>query len=390
MALAVVLLIGAGLLTRSFVQLMKVNPGYQPEHVVTMSVSLPDKKYPWDQQQIAFANAVVEQMRRLPGAQDAALAFGRPLSENGMRITFNRDDRPKTPTGKPIVADIRIVSPGFFSTLKIPLIVGRGFVETDRAGAPQVVVVSQHFAAHFFPNENPIGKRITLGWGRQRSADKADTVNAGGEIVGVAADIKARGARADAPETIYLPFAQAPISDLSVLIRSTASTSLVITSARAALKAIDADLPVFDEKTMSDAVSDSIGQPRFYTELLASFAAIALLLATLGIYGVISYTVSQRTRELGIRIALGASRGGIINLVVLQGMLLTGTGVAVGLAGAYWLTRLIATLLFGVPPFDPTTFGVVAVVLLGVAALASYIPARRAALVDPIIAMRAE
>jgi putative ABC transport system permease protein len=390
MALAVILLIGAGLLTRSFVQLMNVNPGYQPEHVVTMSVSLPDKKYPWDHEQIAFANDVVEQMRRLPGAQDAALAFGRPLSQSGMRITFNRDDRPKTPPGKPLLADIRVVTPGFFSTLKIPLAAGRGFLETDRAGAPQVVVVSQRFAKHFFPNENPIGKRITLGWGRQRSADKADTVSAGGEIVGVATDIKARGARADAPETIYLPFEQATITDLSVLIRSTASPGLVISSARAALKGIDPDLPVFDEKTMTDVVSDSVGEPRFYAELLASFAAIALLLATLGIYGVISYAVSQRTRELGIRIALGASRSGIISLVVVQGMLLTATGVGVGLAASYWLTGLIAKLLFGVPSIDPLTFGGVAVVLLGVAAAATFIPARRAALVDPIIAMRTE
>ncbi|MEO7083962.1 MAG: ABC transporter permease [Gemmatimonadaceae bacterium] len=390
MALAVVLLIGAGLLTRSFVRLMEVNPGYEAEHVVTMSVSLPDKKYPWDNEQIAFANAVIERMRHLPGAQDAALAYGRPLSENGMGITFNRDDRPKTVAGKPNVADIRVVTAGFFSTLKIPIVSGRGLLETDRAGAPAVVVVSQHFAKHFFPNENPIGKHITLGWGRQRSANKADTVSAGGEIVGVAADIKARGAAADAPETIYLPFAQTPISDVSVLIRSTASPALVIGSGRAAIKEVDGNLPVFDEKTMTDAVSDSVGQPRFYTQLLASFAGIALILAALGIYGVISYTVSQRTRELGIRIALGASRGGIINLVVTQGMVLTGTGVVIGLAGAYWLTRLIAKMLFDVPPFDPLTFSAVAVVLLGVAGLASYIPARRAARVDPIIAMRAE
>ncbi len=390
MALAMVLLIGAGLLMRSFVRLMNVDPGYRPEQVVTMSVSLPDKKYPWDNEQIAFINDVVARMRHLPGAVNAAVAFGRPLSESGMRITFDRDDRPKSPIGKPNVADIRIVTPGFFATLGIPMAMGRGLLETDRADAPQVVVVSQEFAKHYYPAENPIGKRITLGWGRQRSANKADTVSVGGLIVGVAGDIKARGSDVPPPETVYLPFAQAPIADVSILIRSTAAPALVIGSARTQLHEVDADLPIFDASAMTDVVSDSFGQPRFYAELLGSFAVIALLLAALGIYGVVSYGVSQRTRELGIRIALGASRGGIVSLVVRQGMALTTVGVLVGLVGSYWLTRLIASLLFGVQPVDPATFAAVSVVLLGVAGLASYIPGRRAALVDPIIAMRSE
>ncbi|HVT37827.1 MAG TPA: ABC transporter permease [Gemmatimonadaceae bacterium] len=390
MALAVILLIGAGLLTRSFVHLMQVNPGYQPEHVVTMSLSLPDKKYPWDNEQIAFGNAIVEQMKALPGAQNAAVGFGRPLSDDGMRVTFNRNDRPRSQPGKRTVADVRVVSPGFFATLGMKMVQGRELLETDRADAPPVLVVSQQFVRKFFPDESPVGKKITLGWGRQRSANKADTVSAGGEIVGVVADIKARGAASDAPETVYLPFAQAPISDMSVLVRSTAPPAVLISAARARIKEVDPDLPIFDVKTMSDAVSESVAQPRFYTILLGSFAAIALLLAALGIYGVISYTVSQRTRELGIRIALGSSQRGVMRLVVGQGMALTGAGVALGLAGSYWLTRLIASLLFGVGAADAPTFGAVAVILLAVAGLASYIPARRAARVDPLIAMRAE
>ena len=390
MALAVILLIGAGLLTRSFVHLMQVDPGYQPEHVVTMSLSLPDKKYPWDNQQVAFANAVVEQMKALPGTQSAAVAFGRPLSEDGMRITFNRDDRPRTQPGQPNVADVRVVTAGFFSTLGMKIVQGRDLSETDRADAPPVVVVSQQFVRKFFPNESALGKKITLGWGRQRSADKTDTVSARGEIIGVVADIKAQGASSDALETVYLPFVQAPISDMSVLIRSTASPNVVINAAKTRLKDLDPDLPVYNSKSMGDVVSESVAQPRFYTILLGSFAAIALLLAALGIYGVISYTVSQRTRELGIRIALGSSQQGVMRLVVGQGMVLTAVGVTLGLAGAYWLTRFIASMLFGVGAADAPTFGGVAVMLLGVAALASYFPARRAARVDPLIAMRAE
>jgi putative ABC transport system permease protein len=389
-ALAVILLIGAGLLARSFLALTRVDPGYHPENVVTMGVSLPSAKYPWDQQAILFADQLLERLRHLPGAQGVALAFGRPLSEYGMRIGFRRDDRPRPTPDKRLSADVRVVTPGFFSTLRIPMFAGRPFEATDLPNAPQVVVVSQAFARQFYANENPIGKRITLGWGRQRSANKADTVTAGGEIVGIAGDVKAFGAHRDAPATIYVPFDQAPIGDVSLLVRSAAPPAVIVNGARAAIKAVDPDLPIFDAKTMTDAVAESVSQPRFYAILLGSFAGIALVIAALGIYGVISYAVSQRTRELGIRIALGAQRERVVRLVIRQGMVLTVLGIVVGLVGAYLLTRVIASMLFGIPAVDPLTFGTVAAVFLAVAGMASYLPARRAAKVDPIIAMRAE
>ena len=390
MALAVILLIGAGLLARSFVALTNVDPGYRPENVVTMSISLPATKYPWDQQAITFANRLLDRVRALPNVDGSALAFGRPLSENGMRTTFERSDRPPSTPDKRTVADVRVVTPGFFSTLGIPIVAGRGIQTSDAPNAPQVVVVSQAFVRQYFPNESPIGKRITLGWGRQRSENKTDTVTAGGEIVGVAGDVKALGASEAAPSTIYVPFYQAPFTDVSLLVRSTASSVLIVNGARAAIKEVDADLPVFEITTMSNAVAESVAQPRFYAILLGSFAGIALVIAALGIYGVISYTVSQRTRELGIRIALGAQRDRVLRLVIRQGLTLTLFGIVLGVIGAYALTRLITTLLYGVAPADPLTFAGVAAVFLAVAVLASYLPARRAAGVDPIIAMRAE
>jgi putative ABC transport system permease protein len=253
-----------------------------------------------------------------------------------------------------------------------------------------VVVVTQALAKQYFPNENPIGKRIMLGWGRQRSADKNDTVTAGGEIVGIVGNVKTFGPRTAAPATVYLPFNQAPMQGLSLIVRSTAAPTLIINGARAAIKQLDGDLPIFDAKTMTEALSDTVSQPRFYAILLGSFATIALLIAALGIYGVISYAVSQRTRELGIRIALGAQRERVVRLVIGQGLTLTLLGIVVGVAGAYAMTRMISSLLFGVAPADPLTFVAVAFVFVGVASLASYLPARRAASVDPIIAMRAE
>jgi putative ABC transport system permease protein len=390
MALAVVLLIGAGLLARSFVALTTVDVGYRASNVVTMSVSLPATKYPWDRQEIAFTDRLLELVQAMPNVDRAAIAFGRPLSENGMRVTFDRDDRPPSTPDRRTVADTRVVTPGFFATLGIPLLAGRELQNGDLPNAPQVVVVSQAFARQYFPNENAIGKRITIGWGRQRSESKTDTVSAGGEIVGIVGDVKAYGPSEAPPAIVYLPFDQAPLTDVSLLVRSSAAPSLIISGARAAIREVDPDLPIFDVKTMTEALSESVAQPRFYAVLLGSFAAIALIIAALGIYGVISYAVSQRTRELGIRIALGAQRERVVRLVIGQGLALTLVGIFIGIAGAFALTRLIASLLFGVAPADPLTFAVVGLLFVAVACIASYLPARRAAAVDPIIAMRAE
>ena len=388
-ALAVVLLVGAGLLIRSFVALVNVDPGYDVERVVTFNASLPSAKYPYDQEQRAFADDVLERMRRLPGVQSAAIAFGRPLERSIFRTTFDVEGRPPNPPERRTPIEVRSSTPDYFRTLGIALVRGRLYTMEDRAGRPPVIVVNQEFVRRYFPNEDPIGKRITLGWGRDTAAN-APSILVGGEIVGVVADIKQYGLDEEAFPTTFFPYHQQPFDQFNVLVKSTAAPELVQSAARAQMREVDADLPIYDMTTMREALAESVAQPRFYMTLLIGFAGIALLLAALGIYGVISYTVSQRTRELGIRIALGATRQKVVGLVLGRGLVLTAVGVVVGLVAAFWLTRILASLLFGVGAVDPVTYAAVAVVLVGVAVLASWLPARRAARVDPVIAMRAE
>ena len=388
-ALAVVLLVGAGLLIRSFAALVRVDPGFRAENVVTATVSLPGGKYTYDRHQRAFADAVLERMERLPGAQSVALGFGRPLQQNNFRTTFDVEGRPPNPPERRTPVEVRPTTPDFFRTLGIPLVRGRLYTRDDRNGAPPVVVVNEEFVRRYFAGEDPIGKRIVLGWGRD-TAEVGESVTVGGEIVGIVGDVKQFGLDEETFPTAFLAFHQTPLSDVSIMVRSTAAPAAVQRAMRGQIKEIDPDLPVFDVMTMTDALAESVAQPRFYMMLLAGFAGVALLLAALGIYGVISYTVSQRTRELGIRIALGASRQKVVGLVLGRGMVLTVVGVAAGLVAAYWLTRVLASLLFGVEALDAPTYATVAVVLVAVSALASWLPARRAAHVDPVIAMRAE
>lgn len=389
-ALTCVLLVGAGLLTRSFVRLVRVDPGYRADHLVTMSVSLPTAAYPWDAQAIAFAHDVLARMRRVPGETDAALAFGRPLSTDAMQIRFGRDDRPPLPPAQRTSATLDVVSPSYFATFGIPVVQGRPLTTADRDHAPTVAVISRRFAQEFYAGETPIGKTITLAWSRQRSADPADTVGGQVRIVGVVGDVKSRGNALAAPPAVYVPFDQAPIGELSLIVRSAAPPGAVIAAAEREIAAVDPTLPVYDVRTMADAVRQSLAQPRFYAAILDAFAGIALVIAALGIYGVIAYAVSQRTRELGIRLALGAPAQRVVRLVVGRGVVLAVAGVAIGFAAAYWLTRLLAGLLFGVAAADPLTFAGVGAALLGVAVVASLVPARRAARVDPLIAMRSE
>jgi putative ABC transport system permease protein len=270
------------------------------------------------------------------------------------------------------------------------LLRGRGFTDAEESfGPPPVVVVSQAFGKKYFPNENPIGQRITLGITHDTAAPPSE-VKARGLIVGVVNDVHQQGLSTDPYPAVYVGWGTLPINDVAFLVRSRAETATIAASIRERVHAVDAQLPIYDLSTMESVVSESVSEPRFYMVLLAAFAGLALLLAALGIYGVISYSVSQRTRELGIRIALGATQDRVMRLVLGQGMLLTVGGVLAGLVGAYWLMHLLAALLYGVAATDAATFAGVAVILLGVASLASYLPARRAALVDPVIAMRAE
>ncbi|HEY9229003.1 MAG TPA: FtsX-like permease family protein, partial [Gemmatimonadaceae bacterium] len=390
MALAVVLLVGAGLLVRSFVKLINVDLGFQTQHLVTFEVSLPAPKYALDRDARRFAADVRQALQSIPGTQSVAFAFARPLQNYGMRTSFDIDGRPAAPLDRRMRSDIRPASSSFFSTMGIQLIRGRVFTPAEENfGPPQVVVITEALAKAYFPNEDPIGKRITF----SASHDTAGTnssVRAQGEVIGIVKDVRQRRLNEDPAPAAYLGWGTFPMGDISFIVRSSSDAQTIGAAIRERVHAVDAQMPIYDLHTMEDVVSESVAQPRFYMTLLSGFAGLALLLAALGIYGVISYSVSQRTRELGIRIALGATHDRVVRLVLGQGVMLTLVGVGLGLVGAYWLVKLLGALLFGIEPTDAVTFGGVAVVLVGVASLASYVPARRAARVDPVIAMRAD
>jgi predicted permease len=390
MALAVVLLIGAGLLMRSFIRLVSVNPGFRTEELVTFDVTLPEVKYPFDRQRVAFTSELKDRLRDLPGARDVAVSFGRPLQRVGIITAFEVEGHPASTPDNRSISPVLPASAEYFHALGIPLVRGRLYTASDdRRDAPPVVVISQELARRYFANEDPIGKRITLGMSHD-TAGPGTQVTSGGEIVGIVGDVKQSGLDANAQPMVYIPFAQAPFDHLSVLVRSTADARLVESEIRSRVRELDPDLPIFGLATMKQVVSESVSQPRFYLTLLGAVAGVALLLAALGVYGVISYAVSQRTRELGIRIALGASEQRVVRLVVSAGFSLAVAGVFAGLVASLYLTRLLRTHLFGVPSTDPLTFAIVALLLLTVATLAALIPARRAASVNPVIAMRAE
>ena len=390
MALAVVLLVGAGLLIRSFVKLLQVDPGYTTSQVLAFDVTVPQKKYPFDRDIRRFGQQIREALMSVPGTKSVAVADKSPLSVGGMHVAFYIDGRPPMPANKRMIADVHPVSSTYFSALGIHLLRGRAFTkEEENFGPPPVLVVTQEFVKKYFPNEDPIGKHLSVGIGHD-TAGTGTEVKTGGEIVGVINDIHQSNLSKDPAPAIYVGWGTLPLNDIAFLIRSDAQVAPLAAAIRERVRSVDPEMPIYDLRTMDDAVVESVAQPRFYMLLLTAFAAIALLLAALGIYGVISYTVSQRTRELGIRIALGATQDRVVRLVLGQGVGLTVSGIVIGLVGAFWLVHVLATLLYGVAATDSLTFASVAAVLLGVAAIASYLPARRAARVDPVIAMRAE
>jgi putative ABC transport system permease protein len=389
MALAVVLLVGAGLLIRSLANLLAVDPGFRPERVITFNVSVPETKYDDYAKRRALVADLVERMKTVPGAAGAAVVTGLPLSNLTLRTSVHIAGTPEESPADRKPTDVAMVTPGYFATMGIPLVSGRDFDARDRSGAPMVAIVNQEFVRRYFPGENPLGKHIELGW-TQDTAATGGEARLGGEIVGVVGNVRREGLAEEIRPETYASFMQPTFTNFAVVVRSTADPSSVMTSVQAQMRALDGDLPVAGLRQLEELVSQSVAQPRFYTLLLGAFASIALILASVGIFGVISYAVSLRTRELGIRIALGATGRQVSRLVLSQGVGLALAGVVIGAAGAYWLSRLLASLLFGVKASDPLTFVVVAVLLTAVAALASYLPARRAARVDPLLAMRSE
>jgi putative ABC transport system permease protein len=377
-ALALVLLIGAALMMQSFLRLQRVNPGFRTDHVLTMELSLPPVRYARPQR-VTFFQQLIERSRTLPGVQAVAASKHLPLTGDNNGYAFDIVGR-EAPPGQSPGADMRFVTPDYFSVLGIPLVKGRTFLESDGPDAPHVIVINQALASHFFPNENPIGKQVRLGIN-----------NFTGAIVGVVGDVKHVGLDAEVNDEVYTPYAQTPFwTDMTLSVRTSGDPLSLAATMREAVKALDNALPVSRQRTLEAIVAESVAQPRFRTLLLGLFGLAALLLASVGIYGVMSYAVVQRTHELGVRMALGAQAKDVLRLVIGQGMKLVLIGVALGLTASFGLTRLLEGLLFEVKATDPVTFAVIALLLTGIALLACYVPARRATQVDPLVALRQE
>ena len=380
-SLAMVLLVAGGLLIRSFALVTSVNPGFDPNNVTEAEVSLPQFQYSTPQQWTAFSNELLARLHAQPGLQDSALAAPLPMDRQGQAtFAFSIVGNPPLPPGKSTTADYATVSPGYFHVMRIPLLRGRFFSEQDSPSNPNVAIISETLARRYFPNQDPIGRQMRFGFPPNGNVSR--------EIVGVVGDVRDVALSQKPGPMMYVPFAQAPLYGGEVVVRSSLSASSVAAAIRQAVHSIDKDLPVTDVESFPDALGQSISRERFRTFLLGSFSAIALVLAAVGIFGVISYSASQRTHEIGIRMALGAQRRDVLHLILGQGAKLALLGLGIGVVLAFLLTRLIASLLYGVSATDPLTFGAVAIVLLGVAVTACYIPARRAMRVDPMVALR--
>ena len=385
-SMAVMLVIGAGLLIKSFWRLQQVDPGFRAEHVLSLGLTLPYAKYDKPEEINQFFNQLHDGISNLPGVQSAAIAYDHPLQTNWID-SFEIEGRVAPADGRGLQANFNPIGPDYFVTVGAPMVRGRQFTPQDDQDHPGVMIVNEAFVRHYFPNEDPIGRRVKPSppariWREQRLTSF--------EIVGVVRDVKSAGLQAETEPTYYLPATQSPLQDMALLVRTTTEPTAIVPALRQTVWSIDPNQPISNVNTMEQIVSDSISQPRLNMTLMALFGALALILAAVGIYGLLSYTVTQRTQEMGIRMALGAQVGDVMRLVLKQGMVLAIVGQAVGLAGALVLTRLIRALLFGVTPTDVTIFAAVVAVLTTIALLACYLPARRATKVDPLKALRYE
>ena len=382
LAIAVVLLVGAGLLIQSLWRLRQVSPGFESQNLLTFVVGIPEVKYPAEKQP-QFYRELVARIEALPGVRSASSTIPLPLTGDMFSISFETEGRPVAKGDRPS-ADFFAIEDGYFETLGVSVLKGRGFNERDNKQAPGVIIVNQAFARRFFPNEDVIGKRIKPGI----STDTDDPVMR--EIVGVVSDVRNRNLSSELRPGYFLPIAQMPFNQMTILVRTVNDPHSLITAVQNEVHSMDREVPVFNVKTMDEYIAATVAAPRFNATLLVIFAAVALVLTIVGLYGVMSYSVAQRTNEIGIRMALGAQTRDVLRLIVSQGFKLVLIGLAIGLVGAVALTRVIASLLFGVTAKDPLTFFTVAVVLAFVALLACYIPARRATRLDPLKALRYE
>ncbi|MGB9467079.1 MAG: ABC transporter permease [Candidatus Acidiferrum sp.] len=377
--IALVLMTGAGLLMQSFSRLMQVNPGFSPKNLMAFPLTLPPSRYSQPELQSQFYRQLLERVKSMPEVQSAGITSYLPLS-GAIRFVFVcPEGRVCEGIGKDPTSAVRQVSAGYFETVGTPLLSGRAIEEKDIAGGSPVVVINETAAKHFFPGQNPIGKHL---------ANSRDMLQR--EIVGVVADVKFNALNAANTEEMYLPMAQVPWPTTTLLVRSEVNSQSLVNAVRAKIAKVDPNLPVAGISSMEEVVGTSVAQPKLTMQFVGLFAGFALLLAAVGIYGVMAYTVTARKQEMGIRMALGARPADILRLVVGQGMRMTLIGVAIGVAVSLGLTRLLASLLFGVQATDPLVFSAAALVLVAAAFVACYIPARRATRVDPIIVLRYE
>jgi len=381
-ALALVLLVGAGLMLKSLYRLLQVSPGFEPSRALVMEMDLSTAQYSKPPAVLNFWQQVIDRTREIPGVESAAVGTVIPLTDNHSRTDITIDGLPTPGPGELPHPDYHIISPAYTSALGVPLLRGRSFTDGDNENAPLVGLVNATMARRFWPNDDPVGKRFT--WGRPKNDTKWIT------IVGIVGDTKLYGLDKPARLEVYVPFRQDVARDMYLVVRSAVDPASLTSAIRAAVASIDKNQPVFGIETMQKLVDDSVSTRRLMLVLLGIFSALALILAAIGIYGVMAYSVALRTQEIGIRMALGAQNQDVLRLVLGQGARIALFGVAIGLAGAAALTRFLSSLLFSVSTNDPLTFAGVAAILVTVALFACYIPARRAMRVDPIIALRYE
>jgi putative ABC transport system permease protein len=379
-AIGLVLLVGSGLLIRSFVRILNVDPGFDPKHVLTARLRVSFDRLDHDQH-FQFYNQLATRLSALPGVQSASAGWPLPMSDSNATIRFSISGRAIAEADRPSES-IGVVLPGYFATMHIPLVSGRMFDERDGTKAAPVIMINQAFARKYFPGENPVGKHIQVSLGDGVFEHPMR------EVVGVVGDIKRKGLTADVDPQYYLPYTQAVITNPFLTIRTSGDPASVESAIRAAVHEMDKSVPVYQVSTLENYVSKSVAQPRFQTLLLTCFAGIALILSAVGLYGLLSYMVVQRTLEIGLRMALGAQRADVLRMIVRRGLTLALIGLGAGLAVSAMMTRLLSGMLYGVRPSDPITFAAVTGVLLMVSLAASSVPAYRAAVLDPMETLR--
>ncbi|MGC1613639.1 MAG: ABC transporter permease [Candidatus Acidiferrum sp.] len=381
-SLAVVLLIGASLLIESMFHLLHESPGFDPQGVLAFNLDLPDARYGKPEQSADFFKELLGRIRTVPGVKDASAVMPLPLSENSLRTSFEIEGRPMAKSDLPRTF-IRAVGLDYFKAMRIPLLAGREFTERDDRHAPHVIIINQTLARKFFPNESAIGKHMKPGM----SAGKTDSRC---EIIGVMGDVKHRNLWQPPDPESYVPYDQNPIGAMDMVVRTEGDPMTLLPAMRAQVLALDAELPIYKAQRMEDYVAASVAQRRFTGLLCSIFAGAGLLLAVIGLFGVMAYSVAQRTHEIGVRVAVGAEKADILQMILREGMAITLAGIGIGLLGAFGLSSILKSQLFGVSATDPLTFLGVIMALAVVALAACYIPARRATRVDPMVALRYE